>query len=139
MTGRRPVAPEVRFFNYTSQQGDCWIWTGGTSRGYGHFWNGRKIIKAHRWAYEYFCVQLPAGLELDHLCRVTLCVNPWHLDPVTPKVNILRSNSPSAMSARRDVCIYGHPLESTPLQRICRICRREASRRYKAAHRGVSA
>ena len=33
---------------------------------------------------------IPAGLQVDHLCRVRACVNPWHMDLVTPAVNTQR-------------------------------------------------
>lgn len=31
-----------------------------------------------------------SGLELDHTCVCTPCINPDHLDPVTPSVNNIR-------------------------------------------------
>lgn len=75
---------------------DCWEWTArGTGRGqaYGAFWfNGRSGL-AHRYAYETLIGPVPAGLELDHLCRFQRCVNPAHLEPVTPSVNIQRMHA----------------------------------------------
>lgn len=139
MIGRPRVAPEIRFFTRVEQDGDCWIWTGGQTAGYGMFWDGDRNVRAHRWTFEYFRCEIPAGLEIDHLCRRTLCVNPWHGDPVTGLVNILRSDAPSALAARRDHCINGHPLTPGPGQRICRTCRREACSRYRLRIKGVAA
>jgi hypothetical protein len=45
------------------------------------------MVLAHRWAYEHFIGPIPAGLEIDHLCRVRHCVNPAHLEPVTKSEN----------------------------------------------------
>jgi len=44
----------------------------------------------HGAAYELWRGPIPRKLQLDHLCRQTLCVNPWHLDPVTNRENALR-------------------------------------------------
>ena len=55
----------------------CWLWTGYTNRdGYGCF---RRDLLAHRFAYELYRGAIPAGLTLDHTCRVRSCVNPAHL------------------------------------------------------------
>jgi hypothetical protein len=52
--------------------GDCWIYTGSVSDGYGGY--GGKL--AHRLVYEELVGEIPPGLDLDHLCLVKLCVNP---------------------------------------------------------------
>lgn len=46
--------------------------------------------KAHVVAYELWFGPVPAGLELDHLCRNVACCNPAHLEAVTRSVNIRR-------------------------------------------------
>jgi hypothetical protein len=45
---------------------------------------------AHRWSYRYHVGPLIDGLHLDHLCRVRNCVNPYHLEQVTPEINAAR-------------------------------------------------
>jgi hypothetical protein len=72
----------------------CWLWVGGTTRetqkGYGVFAHQTRtdFRPAHRVAYEiYRGLSVPKGLDLDHLCRVRSCVNPFHLEPVTRKEN----------------------------------------------------
>jgi hypothetical protein len=72
----------------------CWIWllkTNKTGYGYDNI-EGRQVL-AHRRYYEDARGPIPAGLQLDHLCRQRLCVNPDHLEPVTPLENTRRSRS----------------------------------------------
>ncbi|MFF4531456.1 HNH endonuclease signature motif containing protein [Streptomyces sp. NPDC001407] len=52
---------------------------------------------AHRTAYSLMVGEVPDGLQIDHLCRNALCVNPAHLEPVTPSENIRR-----AVAARKE-------------------------------------
>lgn len=79
--------------------GQCWVWTGAkSSKGYGHFKrpggmgapNGGAYVSTHRWAYETEVGPITEGLELDHLCRNTLCVRPDHLEQVTRRENLNR-------------------------------------------------
>jgi hypothetical protein len=75
----------------------CWIWPiKSSSKRYGSIIVGsrrnrtRQVRLAHVVSYETFIGPIPKGLELDHLCRNTHCVNPWHLEPVTHLVNMRR-------------------------------------------------
>lgn len=71
----------------------CWQWTATfTDEGYGNFWNGERMVGAHRWAYENFKGPIPPGTELDHLCRNRWCVNPEHLEPVSHKEDMHRGD-----------------------------------------------
>jgi HNH endonuclease len=103
----------------------CRLWLGPWDGLYGTI--GQK--KAHRVAYEYIKGPIPEGLVLDHLCRVTICINPNHLEPVTDAVNIRRGY------AVRDRCPQGHTFEGDNLiftrlgHRICRTCRDERNTR----------
>jgi len=61
------------------EPGGCWIWIGSTnSKGYGRFRVGRKIVKAHRWAFEQHHGRPPDGMVL-HTCDRPACVRPSHL------------------------------------------------------------
>jgi hypothetical protein len=52
---------------------------------------GRVSMPAHRAYYMKHRGPIPTGLHLDHLCGVKRCVNPAHLEPVTPAVNARRA------------------------------------------------
>lgn len=62
-----------------------------------------KVIKlyAHRVSVELATGQaIPAGLEVDHTCYNTTCINPEHLELVTPEVNKARRSSAAAKAAK---------------------------------------
>lgn len=78
------------FGRITVAETGCWFWHGAANRkGYGMF----RANGAHRWSYRAFVEAIPPGYQIDHLCRVRRCVNPAHLEAVTPLVNFHRSNS----------------------------------------------
>lgn len=114
--------------------GDCWPWPKGKNNtGYGIItWHGRKQT-AHRVVYEQMRGPIPDGLTLDHLCRNRSCVNPWHMEPVTLKENILRGQSPAALHARKKVCPWGHAYTSHIVKgkahRFCKTCKNASARR----------
>jgi hypothetical protein len=125
---------------------DCWLWQGSLSPGgYGLVSvNGAWVgyIGAprpgnhgvHRVSFWMAGGTIPDGYEIDHLCRRRHCVNPTHMEAVTPRTNTLRGTSAAAVSARRDCCIHGHPLDGANvywngIQRVCRECRRLSARR----------
>lgn len=78
----------------------CWIWQMKPgSRGYGVLQRDGLKIPAHRWVYENCKGPIPAGLDLDHLCRNKICVNPAHLEPVTQTENTRRGRSTKLTAA----------------------------------------
>ena len=80
-----------RFWSKVDKSGDCWLWTAATnSRGYGVTWSDGALGLAHRRSYTDAKGPIPDGMELDHLCRTPVCVNPDHLEPVSHRVNVAR-------------------------------------------------
>ena len=46
-----------------------------------------EMIQGSRLAYVALRGPIPADHECDHLCKNKLCLNPWHLEAVTPSIN----------------------------------------------------
>ena len=122
----------------------CWIWLAGNDGKYGVFYTGGtpKNVKAHRFSYELHIGPIPQGLDLDHLCRTKLCVNPAHLEPVTRSENLRRA-VPFNSYPKKSHCPQGHPYSGDNLivaatgESLCRACRREHSRRYREEARSA--
>ena len=140
---------------YEVDPNGCWLWRRSIGAGgYGVTYDPakKKAVKAHRYSYEMVRGPIPAGMTIDHLCRVRACVNPDHLEAVTAKVNILRGVGPSARQARQTHCKNGHPLTPENIYptlpgRHCRQCRkdytktdahRERRRRYRAQRKAMN-
>lgn len=121
----------------------CWMWTGTPTTAppaaYAQFRPGgsRPKVYAHRHAYATLVGPVPDGLQLDHLCRRTLCVNPTHLEPVTARVNKRRATEII------EQCRRGHPLAAGNVYRdgrgwrSCRTCRRNSTARWRISNTAV--
>lgn len=131
----------ARFWSRVDKKsaGGCWEWTASKHvAGYGHS-NLHRLQGgggyAHRVAYMLAKGPIPKGLSIDHLCRNVACVNPAHLEAVTPRENIMRSPlALAAKNARKTHCPQGHPYdEANTYQRgngrSCRACRRASNGR----------
>ncbi len=112
----------------------CWEWTGAIqSSGYGSFGVNKSGRLAHRLSYESMRGPIPEGLQIDHLCKNKVCVNPWHLEPVTHQENQARTDR-----ATKTHCKHGHPLSGANLgktgrgYRRCMTCNRINAARWRA-------
>ena len=72
----------------TREDGDCLIWTGAQIKGYGALHHQRRVVYAHRFAWEREHGPIPEGMHVDHVCHTPACVNPDHLRLATPSQNI---------------------------------------------------
>jgi hypothetical protein len=132
----------------------CWKWIGHvTEKGYARSkLGGDRPLRVHKWRWEQDHGPVPQGLELDHLCHTNdlgcpggntcphrRCVNPDHLEPVTPSENARRGRRPGGKQAPQTHCKYGHEFTSentylhpTDRTRKCRACGRERARARSA-------
>lgn len=88
----RSVSCKAEDRGHTSE---CWIWQGSVSEdGYamcGRIVRGVLHGFAHRWSYAEHVGDIPEGMQVDHVCAQRACINPDHLEPVTPSENVRRS------------------------------------------------
>jgi len=87
---RRYAGLATRMEQFIDRTGECWVWTGVLSAGYGQIWDKGRMRLVHRLMYELMVGPIPDGLVIDHLCRNPRCCNPAHIEPVTQKVNVKR-------------------------------------------------
>lgn len=70
----------TRFWAKVDKSGDCWEWQGIRQRqGYGRVRRDKKLVYAHRLAYELTYGPIPDGLLVCHHCDNPPCCNPAHL------------------------------------------------------------
>lgn len=144
-----------RLFEVIVLENGCWEWQGYVDEktGYGFICVRRDGVKRtpaiHRYFYEELVGTPPSGVHLDHTChnndltcnggpdcRHRRCVNPDHLDPVTPAVNISRGRGLAAQNAAKTHCPEGHEFteDNTYVEpkggRQCMACRKVTQKRY---------
>ena len=108
--------------NVTITEG-CWEWLGKrTPAGYARFFyrraDGGEERFGYRFAYEAWNGPFIPRMHIDHLCRNHSCVNPDHLEQVTPRENALRAWPPTTTHCRR-----GH-MYTDPQRKRCDTCMR---------------
>lgn len=130
----RGLTPEDRFWEKVDRgitPDDCWYWTGGMSGPYGKLFirrdeHGNTVTEyAHRFSNQIHYGPIPKGVEIDHTCNNTWCVNPRHGERVSGTENKRREGM------RQTHCIHGHEYtsENTYIDgrghRRCRECQVE--------------
>ncbi len=121
-----------RFWSKVDKTEGCWLWTAGRfkSGGYGAFSSAPgKAARAHRVSYELLVGEIEPCVHLHHICEEPLCVNPKHLEVVTPRIHSKLHRPPKTH------CPHGHELAGDNLivrkdgSRSCRECQHNHHRR----------
>jgi hypothetical protein len=152
----RRKSPSDRFWSRVDRSAGpdgCWLHLGCLDEeGYASFYVNGRTVQAHRFAYEITVGPIPPGLHLDHVkargCTHRNCVNPAHLEPVTPRENTRRSENFTAKHMRQTECLHGHAftpentIRNEKGHRRCRTCMnarsRESKRRRRAAQQQMA-
>jgi hypothetical protein len=110
----------------------CWLFNTYVEKtGYTRFEFEGKRRQSHIYSWiAFYGTEVPEGLILDHLCLDKTCVNPRHLQPVTPTENDRRARF--HYQQRKETCKNGHEFKdpniiyrkvsATRVDRRCRIC-----------------
>lgn len=61
-------------------KGDCWLWTGGQSAGYGVMFINKYQVCVHRISYMLHFGPVDAKTFIRRTCKQRFCVNPAHLE-----------------------------------------------------------
>lgn len=127
-----------RFWAHVAKtDGGCWTWTGPQrGQGYGRArWN-KESVAAHRLAHELLIGPIPEGMEVDHLCRNRLCVNPAHLEAVDHATNTRRA---AEHRPRVTHCKRGHSLDDEANVRLDARGSRHCKECERVLRRGLAA
>lgn len=121
----------------------CWRWPLATTPGgYGVMHFRGKVVYVHRFVYEQITGRsIPKGMHTDHLCRVTNCCNPDHLEIVTAGENARRGSNFKGCGP----CAKGHSeiVHAKRRGRIdsyyrwCRVCHNDRERERQARLRAA--
>lgn len=118
---------EVRFWAKVNKNGpihqtlgQCWEWTARIDgEGRGRFGYENRNALAYRVGLILEGREVPADMDVDHMCRNRKCVRPEHLRVVDERTSSLENNdSPFALNAAKTECKYGHPFSGANLARV---------------------
>lgn len=124
------MTTEERIFSHVNKTSGCWLWTASTSCGYGQMGIGKRMYRVHRLTYALAFGPIPNGFHVHHKCEVRRCVNPDHLELISPKEHAFLGENHCARAARKTHCPAGHPYSGGNLylyartgHRQCMACR----------------
>lgn len=136
LTSKALVEWPERFRNKVAISDGCWEWIAyrDARTRYGRYnrGSGEGAAWAHRMSLELLGIDIPDGMQVDHLCRNRGCVRPDHLEVVSVSENVLRGRMGNEGSG---VCRAGkHPWIPENIYysrsngaRYCRECKKEWS------------
>lgn len=118
----------------------CVLWTGTIDhKGYGSCHIHGHTVMAHKLIYEALVKVVPDGHQLHHTCSNKNCVNPDHLELMTPADHAKTPGHPSQVNAAKTHCSNGHEFteentywrQDRPGSRLCKECRKEGLSRWR--------
>lgn len=106
---RKKISDSIEIVD-TGYDTPCHLWTGsnsgdGRGGGYPRMSLDGQTVAVHRvmWVNENGFV--PGKKQIDHKCRMRMCVNPDHLEMVTHKVNQRRRDDANREQNSNDLCV----------------------------------
>ncbi len=94
-----------------NRQTGCWEWQGGDSGkgsggGYARMSLNGRTVAVHLVMYTHYYGYIPGKKQIDHLCVNRCCVNPDHLELVSPKENARRRDfNIKKMEVENEACM----------------------------------
>jgi hypothetical protein len=121
----------------------CWRWMGATdSRGFPRLTVRGSERYARRLIYQELVGEIPGDHWVSTRCRHQWCMNPAHLEAVTPLENVLAHDTVIARNWAKEQCVHGHAYTpentlytrtTSGVRRRCRQCRAAYRARGKVA------